>query len=104
MGTSTIFHIGEDPFTPTELSAEVSKKIKADKIGPIAEAVVTIPANFSNEARDATLEACRLADLEVKFVINGRQQPLCTTRMRQTEIYQVLMRSLIWAAELSMFL
>ena len=73
MGTSTIFHIGEDPFTPTELSAEVLKKIKADieeKIGPIAEAVVTIPANFSNEARDATLEACRLADLEVKFVIN----------------------------------
>ena len=73
MGTSTTHKIGGKDFTPTELSAAVLKKIKDDveeKEGPIAEAVITIPANFSQEARDATMEAGRMAGLNVKYIIN----------------------------------
>ena len=73
MGTAKVHKIGEKEFTPTELSAAVLKKIKSDveeKIGAIEEAVVTIPANFSQEARDATMKAGTLAGLNVKFIIN----------------------------------
>ncbi len=73
MGTSATHKIGDKEFTPTELSAEVLKKIKSDveaKIGPIDEAVITIPANFSHEAREATMEAGRMAGLNVKYIIN----------------------------------
>ena len=73
MGTSKTHRIGSKNFTPTELSAAVLKKIKDDsekKIGPIAEAVVTIPANFSHEAREATINAARIAGLTIKYIIN----------------------------------
>ena len=73
MGTPVTHQIGGKNFTPTELSGAVLKKIKSDvteKIGEIVEAVVTIPANFSQEARDATMDAAGLAGLEVKYIIN----------------------------------
>ncbi len=73
MGTSATHKIGDKEFTPTELSAEVLKKIKSDveaKIGHIDEAVITIPANFSHEAREATMESGRMAGLNVKYIIN----------------------------------
>ena len=73
MGTSVLHKISGKDFTPTELSAAVLKKIKDDveeKIGPIAEAVITIPANFSKEARDATMEAGQMTGLNVKYIIN----------------------------------
>jgi molecular chaperone DnaK len=73
MGTAATHEIKGKTFTPTELSAAVLKKIKSDvteKIGEGVEAVVTIPANFSQEARDATMDAARLAGLEVKYIIN----------------------------------
>ena len=73
MGSSSKHKIGGKQFTPTELSAAVLKKIKSDvedKVGEIEEAVITIPANFSQEARDATMEAGRLAGLNVKYIIN----------------------------------
>ncbi len=73
MGTSSKYKIDGKDFSPTELSAAVLKKMKTDiesKIGPISEAVVTIPANFSQEARDATMEAGRKAGLVVKYIIN----------------------------------
>jgi molecular chaperone DnaK len=59
--------------TPTELSAMVLKKLKNDTekmIGPVREAVVTIPANFANEAREATMEAAKAAGLQIKYIIN----------------------------------
>ncbi len=73
MGTSTTFSIGNDEFSPTDLSALVLRKLKQDAeaaIGPITEAVVTIPANFAQEARNATMEAARIAGLNVKYIIN----------------------------------
>ena len=73
MGTSSKYKIDGKDFSPAELSAAVLKKIKTDiesKIGPISEAVITIPANFSQEARDATMEAGKKAGLVVKYIIN----------------------------------
>ena len=73
MGTSQTYSLNGKDYTPTELSAEVIKKLKRDteeQIGEITEAVVTIPANFSHDARDATMIAAREAGLEVKFIIN----------------------------------
>lgn len=73
MGTSATYSINERSFTPTELSALVIKKLvkdASDIIGPIGQAVVTIPANFSNEAREATLTAAKSAGLDIKYIIN----------------------------------
>lgn len=73
MGTSVVHTIGDRSFTPTELSALVLRKLAKDAsatVGPIDEAVVTIPANFANEAREATMAAAKAAGLNVRHIIN----------------------------------
>jgi molecular chaperone DnaK len=73
MGTSAVYSINGRNFSPTELSALVLKRLHADavmRVGAISEAVVTIPANFAHEAREATLAAARAAGLNVNFIIN----------------------------------
>lgn len=73
MGTSAIYRINSIEFTPIELSALILKKLVKDasnRIGAIGEAVVTIPANFANEARDATMAAAKEAGLNVRYIIN----------------------------------
>ena len=73
MGEDILFAMSGAEFSPTQLSAAILKKLRSefeDKIGPISEAVITIPANFSQEARDATMEAGRMAGLTVKYIIN----------------------------------
>ena len=73
MGSARTYQLDGKTVTPTELSAEVLSKLKADtesQIGPITEAVVTIPANFSQEAREATMSAAKQAGLNVKYIIN----------------------------------
>ena len=73
MGFSKIYKIDGKEYTPTECSAIVLKKILQDTeqaIGAVGEAVVTTPANFANEARNATLEAAKSAGLDVKYIVN----------------------------------
>jgi molecular chaperone DnaK len=73
MGTSAKFAISGKLFTPTQLSTFVLKKLVSDaakSVGPIKEAVITIPANFAHEAREATLAAAKAAGLHVKHIIN----------------------------------
>ena len=73
MGTSATYSINGQEFTPTELSAFVLKKLVKDArstLGEIGDAVVTIPANFAHEARDATMSAAKAAGLNVKFIVN----------------------------------
>ena len=73
MGTSTKFTIKGKQFNPTQLSTFVLKSLYSDavlQLGPIAEAVVTIPANFAHEAREATLAAAKFAGLNVNYIIN----------------------------------
>ena len=59
----TYQHNGKD-ITPTELSTLVLKDLKRIaelEVGEIEKAVVTIPANFGNDQRDATMEAAKKA-------------------------------------------
>jgi len=73
MGTSETYLALDVEHTPTALSALVLKKLKEDtlaSIQSIEEAVVTIPANFANEAREETMEAAKLAGLNAKHIIN----------------------------------
>ena len=73
MGGNITYSINNSEFTPTELSSFVLKKLVQDAtntIESIGEAVVTIPANFSNEARDATMAASKAAGMDVKYIIN----------------------------------
>lgn len=73
MGTSKTFQVGNELHTPTDLSTLVLKKLAADTenyVGSIGEAVITTPANFSHEARDATMAAAKAAGLNVRFIIN----------------------------------
>lgn len=73
MGTNKTYSVGDKEFIPTELSALILKKLAQDvvtQIGEIGEAVVTIPANFGNEAREATMSAAKQAGLNVRFIIN----------------------------------
>ena len=69
MGTSTKHTINKEEFTPTQLSTFVLKELLSDAekaLGTIGEAVVTIPANFAHEAREATMAASKAAGLQVK--------------------------------------
>lgn len=73
MGTSVTFEHGEKNITPVELSSLVLselKKIAEEEVGEIEKAVVTIPANFGNDARDATMEAAKNAGLDIDHIIN----------------------------------
>ncbi len=60
-------------FTPEECSALILKKIVKDfeeLEGKIEEAIITVPANFNNKARERTLTAAKIAGLNVKKIIN----------------------------------
>lgn len=73
MGTEKEITIDGKSFSPTDLSALVLKRLKENakkKLGELDHVVVTIPANFSHEARQATLEAAEAAGLNVSTLIN----------------------------------
>lgn len=73
MGTSEVVTISDQDYTPTELSALVLaelKRVAETEVDELAEVVITIPANFSNEARAATMAAAKTAGLDVKHLIN----------------------------------
>ncbi|MBI4081373.1 MAG: Fe-S protein assembly chaperone HscA [Candidatus Lambdaproteobacteria bacterium] len=67
-------HIGEEAFTPQELSAEILSAVKRnaeEALGrPVARAVITVPAYFDDAQRQATRDAGRIAGLEVVRIIN----------------------------------
>jgi molecular chaperone HscC len=74
MGTDHIFQLADRPFRAEELSALVLRSLKADAERhlrqPVEEAVITVPAYFSNAQRKATETAGRLAGLEVRRLLN----------------------------------
>ena len=66
--------VGDREYTPAELSAHVLRKLKEDAEAYLNEtltrAVVTVPAYFDDLQRQATLEAARLAGLDVQRLMN----------------------------------
>tara|TARA_B100000989_G_C19528902_1_gene468533 strand:- start:2303 stop:3799 length:1497 start_codon:yes stop_codon:yes gene_type:complete len=74
MGSSDVkYEFFDESHSPTSISALILKKLKEDvesRYGPIDSAVVTVPANFTNEAREATAAAAEMIGLKVDFIIN----------------------------------
>lgn len=70
---SYVVEIDGEKWTPTEISALILSKLRMDcstLIGEINDVVITVPANFNELARKATVIAGRLAGLDVKRIVN----------------------------------
>lgn len=74
MGQRKTFELRGKTFSPEQLSAFLLQKIKRDAeafLGePVEKAVVTVPAYFDDNQRNATKDACRIAGIEVARLVN----------------------------------
>lgn len=74
MGTSRKVDINGKQYTPQEISSMILQKLKQDAenyLGsPVTEAVITVPAYFTDAQRQATKDAGKIAGLDVKRIIN----------------------------------
>ncbi len=74
MGTDYRVEIDDKKYSPQEISAMILQKLKSDAEGylgeKVTEAVITVPAYFSDGQRQATKDAGKIAGLDVKRIIN----------------------------------
>ena len=74
MGTTHKYKLNDKEYSPQDLSAFILKKIKNDAEAFLGEtitnAVITVPAYFNDNQRQATKDAGKIAGFEVKRIIN----------------------------------
>lgn len=73
MGSGEEIRLAGRAFSATDLSALLLKKLRADYelvLGKADTVVVTVPANFTNEAREATLAAAKAAGINTQHLLN----------------------------------
>ena len=84
MGSDYKVNIDGKKYSPQEISAMILQKMKADAenyLGEkVTEAVITVPAYFTDSQRQATKDAGKIAGLEVKRIINEPTAATCLRR------------------------
>ncbi|PIE64365.1 MAG: heat-shock protein Hsp70 [Desulfobacterales bacterium] len=86
MGQATQLSLGKNTYSPQEISAMILRNLKniaESHLGyPVSEAVITVPAFFSDSQRQATVEAGKIAGLNVKKIIN---EPTAATLVYESD-------------------
>lgn len=95
MGLDYKVEIDGQHFTPQDISAMILAKLKSDAESYLGEkvnqAVITVPAYFSDAQRQATKDAGRIAGLEVKRIINEPTAASLSYGLDKTDTHQKIM-------------
>ena len=94
MGTADRVSLRGREMTPQEVSAHILREVKANAAAFVGEeigrAVITVPAYFSHAQRRATIEAGRLAGIEVLRIINEPTAAALAYGLDREEVHTVL--------------
>ena len=98
MGSDYTFTVDGRSFTPQEISAMILQKMKADAEsylgGPVSDAVITVPAYFTDAQRQATKDAGKIAGLNVQRIFNEPTAAALAYGIDRTEKQRILVYDL----------